>query len=59
MARYKSRRQRVWRLGRGHVGGVDADLADSTAPGLFGAEPDVMVVGVVLGAKIYGAEVVF
>ena len=32
---YKSRRQRVCRLGRSHVGGVDADLAGSTAPGLL------------------------
>ena len=29
---YTSRRKRVWRLGRGHVGGVDADLTPSLAP---------------------------
>ena len=32
---YKSRCQRVWCLGWGHVDGVDADLAGSTAPGLL------------------------
>ena len=32
---YTSRRQSVWRLCRGHVGGVDADLAASSAPWIW------------------------
>ena len=53
---YTSRRQRVWRLCRGHVGGVDADLVASSAPWIWAPSFAPKIMALSLAPKILASR---